>query len=72
MSDEYIKMDGEPSSFDGGAIRYTKNGKGRYDLIPPVIISDFINYVERNWCRQNLHMITADMDSTVLTLIVWH
>lgn len=62
MSDEYIKMDGEPSSFDGGAIRYTKNGKGRYDLIPPVIISDFINYVERNWCRQNLHMITADMD----------
>lgn len=62
MSDEYIKMEGEPSSFDGGAIRYTKNGKGRYDLIPPVIISDFINYVESNWCRQNLHMITADMD----------
>lgn len=58
--DNYIKMDGEKDSFEGGAIRYTKNGKGRYDLIPPAIISNFINYVERNWEVQSL--ITADMD----------
>lgn len=30
----YIKIDGEPDSFEGGAIRYSKKGKGRYDLIP--------------------------------------
>ena len=30
----YIKIDGEPDEFEGGAIRYSKKGKGRYDLIP--------------------------------------
>lgn len=29
-----IKMDGKPDQFAGGAVRYTKNGKGRLDLIP--------------------------------------
>ena len=32
--DNYIKMDGEYHEFEGGAIRYTKTGKGRFDLIP--------------------------------------
>lgn len=36
MTDDinYIKIDGEPDEFEGGAIRYSKKGKGRYDLIP--------------------------------------
>lgn len=32
-----VKVDGEPDSFDGGAKRNTKDGKGRYDLIPEEI-----------------------------------
>ena len=40
----YIKMDGEKAAFDGGAIRYTKTGKGRYDLIPGDIIVDLITH----------------------------
>ena len=32
--DDYIKMDGEYHEFEGGAIRYTKTGKGKFDLIP--------------------------------------
>ena len=44
-SENYIKMDGEKSGFDGGAIRYTKNGKGRFDLIPGDVIADILSYV---------------------------
>lgn len=36
--DNYIKMDGEYHEFEGGAIRYTKTGKGRFDLIPLEIL----------------------------------
>ena len=43
-SENYIKMDGEKSGFDGGAIRYTKNGKGRFDLIPDDVIADILSY----------------------------
>lgn len=32
-----VKVDGEPDSFDTGAKRNTKDGKGRYDLIPEEI-----------------------------------
>lgn len=32
--DYNIKMDGEYHEFEGGGIRYTKTGKGRFDLIP--------------------------------------
>lgn len=39
-SDNYLKMDGEKAQFETGAIRYTKTGKGRYDLIPDNVISD--------------------------------
>lgn len=45
----YIKMDGEKDSFEGGAIRYTKNGKGRYDLIPSQQIHDILDYAKLNW-----------------------
>jgi hypothetical protein len=43
-SENYIKMDGEKSGFDGGAIRYTKNGKGRFDLVPGDVIADILSY----------------------------
>ena len=43
-SSNYLKMDGEKAAFDSGAIRYTKTGKGRYDLIPGDVISDIIGY----------------------------
>lgn len=43
-SSNYLKMDGEKAQFDSGAIRYTKTGKGRYDLIPGDVISDIIGY----------------------------
>ena len=45
----YIKMDGEKDSFEGGAIRYTKKGKGRYDLIPSQQIHDILDYAKLNW-----------------------
>ena len=47
--DNYIKMDGEKDSFEGGAIRYTKKGKGRYDLIPSQQIHDILDYAKQNW-----------------------
>ena len=47
--DNYIKMDGEKDSFEGGAIRYTKKGKGRYDLIPSQQIHDILEYSRTNW-----------------------
>ena len=47
--DNYIKMDGEKDSFEGGAIRYTKKGKGRYDLIPSRQIHDILSYAKLNW-----------------------
>lgn len=43
-STNYIKMDGEEDHFKGGATRYTKTGKGRYDLIPNDIIVEMIGY----------------------------
>lgn len=33
-ADYDIKMDGEYRQFEGGGVRYTKTGKGRFDLIP--------------------------------------
>ena len=47
--DNYIKMDGEKDSFEGGAIRYTKKGKGRYDLIPSQQIHNILDYAKLNW-----------------------
>lgn len=46
MSDYEIKMEGEFHTFDGGAIRYTKEGKGRPDLIPPKTLYKLISKIE--------------------------
>lgn len=45
-NDWNIKMEGEPQKFDGGAIRYTKNGKGRYDLMPGEVISELADIID--------------------------
>ena len=42
----YIKMDGEEAHFEGGAIRYTKTGKGRFDLLPADVIDDIMTYAK--------------------------
>lgn len=34
-----IKVDGTPETFEGGAIRCSKTGKGRYDLIPEEFVA---------------------------------
>lgn len=45
MSENYnINMDGEYHEFEGGAVRYTKTGKGRFDLIPMEIINEILYY----------------------------
>lgn len=53
MMEEYeIKVDGEPSTFEGGAIRYAKN-KGRFDLIPMDVASRLLQklrmILNENW-----------------------
>jgi len=46
--DYEIKMDGEFHQFEGGGIRYTKTGKGRFDLIPYEVIAEIFKYVWTN------------------------
>ena len=41
--DNYIKIDGEKANFDGGAIRNTKTGKGRFDLIPADVVATILD-----------------------------
>lgn len=41
-NDYEIKMDGTPQAFAGGAIRYSKTGKGRFDLIPSDVVCKII------------------------------
>ena len=84
--ENYLKMDGEKAEFDSGAIRYTKTGKGRYDLIPGDVISDIIGYAEDILAGKNMMAISkADIiedafrgapddrfAKTVINLIVYH
>lgn len=85
-SENYLKMDGDEAQFDSGAIRYTKTGKGRYDLIPGDVISDIIGYAEDILAGKNMMAISkADIiedayrgaaddrfAKTVINLIVYH
>lgn len=54
----YIKMDGEKAQFESGATRYTKAGKGRYDLIPNDVISDIIGYAQDKFYGKNMICIS--------------
>ena len=63
--ENYLKMDGEKASFDGGAIRYTKTGKGRYDLIPGDVVSIILDdawyrfYDEGNMTTSKIDIIKS-------------
>lgn len=58
MKDYEIKIDGEKSQFDGGAIRYKKN-KGRMDLIPEGPLQVIINHIENNYtCHKDWYDLT--------------
>lgn len=59
--DNYIKMDGEKAKFDGGAIRYTKTGKGRFDLIPGEVITEILMHAWESW-YSNGDMTTSKFD----------
>lgn len=54
MSENYIKVDGEPDGFEGGAVRYSKKGKGRFDLIPPEVVYLLIGYGELRFAKQDV------------------
>lgn len=45
MSDYEIKVDGKENTFGDGAIRYSKN-KGRFDLIPGVVLYNVLDNLE--------------------------
>lgn len=47
MDKDYdIKMDGEFHKFEGGGIRYTKDGKGRFDLIPSNALAYLVHEID--------------------------
>lgn len=54
MSENYIKMDGEVDGFSGGAIRYSKKGKGRFDLIPSEVVYLLLGYGELTFQDNNV------------------
>lgn len=57
QSDDYeIKVTGDERTFEDGFVRYTKEGKGRYDLIPFEVIGDNISMMENLYIRtQAIH-----------------
>ena len=57
QSDDYeIKVTGNERTFEDGFVRYTKEGKGRYDLIPFEVIGDNISMMENLYIRtQAIH-----------------
>lgn len=62
MDDYEIKMEGEFHTFEGGAIRYTKTGKGRPDLIPTKTMMDFLAHVDndiRRCAKHNSDMLSV-------------
>ena len=79
-------MDGEKAAFEGGATRYTKTGKGRYDLIPNDVIADIIGYAQDKFYEKNIISISkADIiedayrgeaddrfSNTIINLIIHH
>lgn len=68
-NDYEIKMDGKEHKF-GEATRYTKEGKGRFDLIPSCVIADIVSRIEAIYeCRSticyskyDLYVNAFDMD----------
>jgi len=52
QSDDYeIKVTGDERTFEDGFVRYTKEGKGRYDLIPFDVIYDHMTIIDNQYRR---------------------
>lgn len=50
QSDDYeIKVTGDERTFEDGFVRYTKEGKGRYDLIPFEVICDHMTLIDNQY-----------------------
>ena len=58
----YIKMDGEKASFEGGAVRYTKTGKGRFDLIPTTVVQSIIELADVKYFKEGNTVSTTKAD----------
>lgn len=68
MEDYTIKIDGEHATFESGAVRNTKTGKGRFDLIPGDVVNAIINRYLEVWNdndMQNLHDYTTPLIASV-------
>lgn len=64
MSKDYeIKMDGKFHEFEGGGIRYTKDGKGRFDLIPSNALAYLVNEIESICFNSTLSSVFDLMES---------
>lgn len=59
MNNDYeIKMDGKEHKF-GEATRFTKDGKGRFDLIPEDVIIHILNHIPDQICNDDGNIITC-------------
>lgn len=72
-------MDGEFHRFEGGGIRYTKNGKGRFDLIPHEVIDRIFLKVaskieeDKNYASLDDALISAykeEYESSIASLVM--
>ena len=57
-----IKMDGKPDHFAGGAVRYTKNGKGRLDLVPREVAENILRKAWESFYANEGTMSTSKSD----------
>jgi hypothetical protein len=57
-----IKMDGKPDQFAGGAVRYTKNGKGRLDLVPREVAENILRKAWESFYANEGTMSTSKSD----------
>ena len=60
--DNPIKMDGKEAKFDGGAVRYTKNGKGRLDLVPNNVCENILRKAWESFYANEGTMSTSKSD----------
>lgn len=60
--DNPIKMDGKEAKFDGGAVRYTKNGKGRLDLVPKNVCENILRKAWESFYANEGTMSTSKSD----------
>ena len=77
MTDYITKDSGERRTFDTGAIRDTVTGKGRFDLISPIVLMRLagvlergaLKYTPRNW--EKGIPFSSFVDSAIRHLMQW-